>query len=97
LQGTDFQRRVWRALSKIPYAEVKTYGQLAKELQTSARAIGNACRQNPLPIIIPCHRIVASHGIGGFAGKTTGSHIDAKRWLLAHETRCFGRINQAKP
>ena len=77
--------RVWQALQKIPYGEVKTYGQLAKELKSSARAVGNACRANPIPIVIPCHRIVAVSGIGGYAGKTDGPVLERKRWLLAHE------------
>ena len=96
LQGTDFQQRVWWAMSRIPYAQTKTYGQLAKELNTSARAIGNACRQNPVPIIIPCHRVIASNGIGGFAGQTTGHRINAKQWLLKHETAVQSKINQPK-
>lgn len=85
LSGTTFQMRVWQALQKIPYGQVKTYGQLAKELKSSARAVGNACRANPIPIIIPCHRIVAASGIGGYAGKTSGPVLERKRWLLAHE------------
>ena len=85
ITGTPFQKIVWQALTKIPCGTTKTYGELAKELNTSARAIGNACRKNPLPIIIPCHRIVAKNGIGGFAGKTQGKNIAIKKWLLAHE------------
>lgn len=85
LHGTEFQRRVWRALQRIPAGQTCTYGQLAQGLRSSARAVGNACRQNPVPIIVPCHRVVASNGIGGFSGKTNGKPIDTKRWLLAHE------------
>lgn len=85
LNGTDFQRRVWQALQNIPYGQVKTYGQLAKELNSSPRAIGNACRANPFPIVIPCHRVVAANGLGGYAGKTSGPVLERKRWLLAHE------------
>jgi len=85
LSGTAFQQRVWKALQKIPYGQVKTYGQLAKELNSSARAVGNACRANPVPIVVPCHRIVAANGIGGFAGKTDGPVVERKRWLLKHE------------
>lgn len=89
LAGTAFQQRVWQALLQIPYGQVKTYGQLAKELKSSARAVGNACRANPVPIVVPCHRIVAASGIGGYAGKTAGPVLERKRWLLAHEGRQF--------
>ena len=60
---------------------------LAKELKTGARAIGNACRKNPIPIVIPCHRVVAQHHIGGYAGQTEGEIVDIKKWLLNHEKR----------
>lgn len=83
--GSDFQLRVWRALRAIPAGRVKTYGQLAAEIGGCAQAVGNACRQNPIPIYIPCHRVVARGGIGGFAGKTAGQPIRLKRWLLQHE------------
>lgn len=85
LQGTAFQRRVWQALTHIPAGKTKTYGQLARDLNSSPRAIGNACRANPLPIIIPCHRVVAKRGIGGYDGETAGTRLDIKRWLLRHE------------
>ncbi|MFP3874086.1 MAG: methylated-DNA--[protein]-cysteine S-methyltransferase [Thiohalophilus sp.] len=84
-EGTDFQQRVWRALRAIPAGTVKTYGQLAAEIGGCAQAVGNACRQNPIPLYIPCHRVVARQGIGGFAGKTAGQSIRLKRWLLLHE------------
>jgi methylated-DNA-[protein]-cysteine S-methyltransferase len=85
LHGTEFQQRVWRALQKIPLGQTLTYGQLADKLRSSARAVGNACRQNPVPLIVPCHRVVAKNGIGGFSGKTRGAPIARKRWLLSHE------------
>lgn len=86
LQGTPFQKRVWRALTRIPTGKTLSYGELAKKLDTSARAIGNACRTNPLPIIIPCHRVIGSDGkLCGFAGKTSGDPLARKRWLLRHE------------
>lgn len=87
LIGTPFQIRVWRFLQKIPPGKTLTYGELAKKLKTSARAIGNACRANPLPIIIPCHRIVSATGLGGFAGKQKGEMITIKKALLAHENQ----------
>jgi methylated-DNA-[protein]-cysteine S-methyltransferase len=83
--GTPFQRRVWNALRAIPSGETRTYGELAAELGTSARAVGNACRANPVPIVVPCHRVVAADGLGGFSGATAGPRLAAKRWLLAHE------------
>ncbi len=85
LQGTEFQQRVWRALQAIPPGQVKTYGDLAKELKTSPRAVGNACRQNPVPLIIPCHRVVAKQGLGGFGGVTHGQVLAIKQQLLHHE------------
>jgi len=88
-QGTAYQQRVWRALQRIPSGQTLTYGQLAKRLHTSPRAIGNACRQNPLPLLVPCHRVVAASGLGGFAGETTGKPLALKRWLLEHEGVAF--------
>jgi methylated-DNA-[protein]-cysteine S-methyltransferase len=85
LHGTPFQKRVWQALCKIPLGETRCYGDLAKKLDTSARAIGMACRTNPLPIIVPCHRIVAANDIGGYCGQTSGNKLSIKQWLLAHE------------
>lgn len=84
-QGTEHQNRVWRALLEIPPGRPKTYGELANELGSGARAVGNACRANPCPIFVPCHRIVAASGLGGFAGQRVGMKIETKRWLLAHE------------
>lgn len=87
IEGTPLQRSVWEAMCAIPRGRTRTYGALAKELHSEARAIGQACGDNRLPIIIPCHRVVAANGIGGFAHSTGGFLIEAKRWLLAHETR----------
>lgn len=84
-QGTDFQKSVWNELRKIPLGQTRTYGQIAKILKSSARAVGNACRKNPIAIIIPCHRVVAANGIGGYAGKTQGKHLLIKHELLKHE------------
>ncbi|MBA3660310.1 MAG: methylated-DNA--[protein]-cysteine S-methyltransferase [Gammaproteobacteria bacterium] len=85
IKGTDFQKRVWEALRNIPPGETKTYGELARLLQTGPRAIGQACRTNPIPIIVPCHRIVASVGFGGYSGEIQGPWMRIKKWLLAHE------------
>ncbi len=89
LVGTDFQRRVWQLLARIGHGSVRTYGDVARELGTSPRAVGNACRSNPIPLIIPCHRVVAANGIGGFAGATGGRRLEIKRWLLRHEGVCL--------
>ncbi len=84
-RGTVFQQRVWQALRDIPAGETRTYGQIAKQLSSSPRAVGNACRANPLPIITPCHRVTAANGTGGFAGARQGKLLDIKKWLLDHE------------
>ena len=83
--GTPFQQKVWNELKNIPAGKVVTYGELAKKLGTSARAVGNACRQNPIPVVIPCHRVVSATGIGGYAGDTSGDLLKIKSWLLQHE------------
>lgn len=85
LRGTPFQVRVWKLLQKIPPGEVRTYGSLAAELGSSARAVGNACRRNPLLLVVPCHRVVAANGLGGFSGARLGRWLDVKRALLDHE------------
>jgi len=82
---TPFQRRVRAALLAIPPGQVRSYGDLARELDSSPRAVGGACRNNPLPLVVPCHRVVASQGIGGFSGARTGRWLEIKRWLLEHE------------
>lgn len=84
-QGTAFQRSVWHALTDIPLGETRTYGDIAKKLNSSPRAVGNACRKNPIQIIIPCHRVVSAKGLGGYAGETDGKQLNIKRWLLNHE------------
>ena len=97
LTGTEFQRRVWRALQKIPVGQTLTYGELANKIHSGARAVGNACRANPVPIIVPCHRVVASEGLGGFGGTTAGKRLVIKRWLLNHENADvvgLGRVSQ---
>jgi len=86
IEGTDFQRRLWDALCEIPRGRTRTYGELARELGGEARAVGQACGDNRLPIVIPCHRVVAADGIGGFAHATGGYLLEAKRWLLMHES-----------
>jgi methylated-DNA-[protein]-cysteine S-methyltransferase len=83
--GTPFQLNVWRALMTIPAGQPTTYGALANRLGTAARAVGQACGANPLPILIPCHRVLAANGLGGFMHASRGAPLDVKTWLLAHE------------
>jgi methylated-DNA-[protein]-cysteine S-methyltransferase len=89
--GTPFQCRVWQALRDIPPGTTRTYGELARDLGTSPRAIGGACRANPCLIAVPCHRVVARDGLGGFAGERGGKRLAVKRWLLRHEGAPAGR------
>jgi methylated-DNA-[protein]-cysteine S-methyltransferase len=83
--GTQFQRRVWRLISAIPRGHTRSYGELAGELGSSPRPVGQACGANRFPLAIPCHRVVAAGGIGGFAHHEAGFHVAVKRWLLRHE------------
>jgi len=85
IEGTAFQRQLWDALREIPRGRTLTYGELAHRLGVDARAVGQACGDNRLPIVIPCHRVVAADGIGGFGHATGGYLLEAKRWLLMHE------------
>ncbi|MBE9568831.1 MAG: MGMT family protein [Proteobacteria bacterium] len=85
LNVSAFQKSVLNELQKIPYGETRTYGEIAKILKTSPRAVGNACRNNPLPLIIPCHRVLAADGIGGYDGARSGRLLDIKRRLLSNE------------
>jgi methylated-DNA-[protein]-cysteine S-methyltransferase len=87
VEGTLFQKSVWQAMCAIPRGRTRTYGELARELGGEARAVGQACGDNRLPIVIPCQRVVAAGGIGGFAHATDGYLIEAKRWLLLHEAQ----------
>jgi methylated-DNA-[protein]-cysteine S-methyltransferase len=81
--GTHFQQRVWKAMQSIAYGKTKSYGELAHKLKSGPRAVGGACGKNPIPIIIPCHRVLGSHGhLGGYSGQ---DGIVTKRWLLTLE------------
>jgi methylated-DNA-[protein]-cysteine S-methyltransferase len=86
-EGTPFCLGVWQALRDIAPGETRSYAQVARAIGSCPRAVGGACRANPLPILIPCHRVVASHGMGGFNGARGGPMLDIKAWLLAHEAR----------
>ena len=84
--GTPFRQRVWAALTAIPRGQSRTYGDVARVVNSAPRAVGQACGDNPIPLIIPCHRVVAADGsLGGFMHATGGDPIAIKRWLLAHE------------
>jgi methylated-DNA-[protein]-cysteine S-methyltransferase len=85
---TDFQRKVWKGIAAIRPGKTRTYGELAERIKSSPRAVGNACGANPYPLVVPCHRVVATnHGLGGFARQRGGFLLDVKRWLLAHEAQ----------
>lgn len=82
-EGTDHDRAVWRAMRQIPPGETRSYGEVARAIRSSPRAVGNACGRNPIPIIVPCHRIVAAGGaIGGYSGQ---GGAETKRFLLELE------------
>lgn len=87
LTGTAHQDKVWQAMCAIPRGQTRQYGELALQLASSARAVGQACGANPVPIVIPCHRVVSKAGMGGFAHRRDGYELDIKRWLLTHEQR----------
>ena len=82
LHGTEFPLAVWNAIRRIPYGEVRSYGEVAwmAGYPRAARAVGTACRKNPLLLIVPCHRVVAADGLGGYGGRP-----DIKRALLRLE------------
>ena len=83
--GTDFQVRVWQQIRKIPFGTTQTYGEIAKKTKSGPRAVGGACRQNNLLLVVPCHRVVSATGLGGFMGDADGSLVQRKQWLLNHE------------
>ena len=83
-RSTPFQQRVWQAISAIPRGQVLTYADIAEQIGSGPRAVANACGANNLPLIVPCHRVVAKNGLGGFMqGNVDG--LKVKRWLLKHE------------
>jgi methylated-DNA-[protein]-cysteine S-methyltransferase len=86
LKGSLHDLRVWQALQTIPAGSPRTYGAIATLIQSSAQAVGNACARNPIPLIVPCHRVVArGEKLAGFMGQKTDFALGIKRWLLAHE------------
>ena len=87
IAGTAFQHRVWAVIAEVPRGSTTTYGAIAKALRTAPRAVGQACGANWFPMVIPCHRVTATGGLGGFAHNddASGFQLGVKRWLLAHE------------
>jgi methylated-DNA-[protein]-cysteine S-methyltransferase len=87
LAGTRHRLEVWEAMQKIAPGSTRTYGEIAAELKSSPRAVGGACGANPIPVVVPCHRVVgANRSIGGFMGaRAEGFELGIKRWLLEHE------------
>jgi len=83
--GTEFQCRVWREISSISSGKTNTYKEIAQRLRSAPRPVGGACGANRIPILIPCHRVLASNGIGGFMHARGGYPLEIKRWLLRHE------------
>jgi methylated-DNA-[protein]-cysteine S-methyltransferase len=90
-RGTEFQRRVWDAISAIPVGQSRTYGEIARTVRSAPRAVGQACGANPIALVVPCHRVVGSLGsLGGFMNAAAGDPLAVKRWLLEHEGYRFG-------
>lgn len=85
LKGTPHQNKVWRAMLAIPAGRVRTYGDIAREIGSSPRAVGQACGANPIPVVIPCHRIVGQAALGGFMHSRASAELKIKAWLLTHE------------
>lgn len=90
LHGTEYQQRVWQAIASIPLGQTRTYGQLAHQIGSGPRAVANACGANQLPLVIPCHRVVAQNGLGGFM-QSKPNGLQVKKWLLQHEGVDMGK------
>ena len=84
-QGTEYQRRVWDAVRQIPRGATRSYLEVAVMIGSAPRPVGTACGANRIPLLIPCHRVVGSGGLGGFMHSRNGKPLDIKRWLLRHE------------
>jgi methylated-DNA-[protein]-cysteine S-methyltransferase len=80
--GSELELRIWQAMTDIPYGDTRTYGEIAKKLDTNARLVGQACGHNPIPILLPCHRVVSAQGLGGFSAP---GGVDWKGKLLVLE------------
>jgi methylated-DNA-[protein]-cysteine S-methyltransferase len=95
-KGTPYQRLVWQAISAIPRGQVLTYSEIAAQIGSGPRAVANACGANHLPLVIPCHRVVAKSGLGGFMKGVDGG-LEIKKWLLKHEGVAFKNNKPIKP
>ena len=85
--GTMHQQRVWQAIQAIPSGKTNSYADIAVQLHSAPRAVGRACGANRIPIVIPCHRVIAKNGgLGGFMNASDGNPLEIKRWLLCHES-----------
>ena len=87
LIGTCYQKKVWTELLQLGFGETLSYGTLAQKIDSGARAVGNACRNNPILIIVPCHRVLRKDASGGYAGQNEGIMMQRKLWLLRHEAK----------
>jgi methylated-DNA-[protein]-cysteine S-methyltransferase len=85
IQGTLFQQKVWREIAKIASGRTATYVDIARRIGSAPRPVGGACGANRIPLVIPCHRVVAVGGLGGFMGARAGAPLHIKQWLLRHE------------
>ena len=83
--GTDYQQRVWEAVRAIPRGAMRSYLDVAQTIGSAPRPVGTACGANRIPLLIPCHRVVGSDGLGGFMHSRGGKPLEIKRWLLRHE------------
>jgi methylated-DNA-[protein]-cysteine S-methyltransferase len=86
-QGSRFDLAVWRAMQQIPYGETRSYGELAQAVGSAPRAVGGACGRNPIPIVVPCHRVLSRTGLGGYSG---AGGLQTKSALLALEGAATG-------
>ncbi|MCB1985879.1 MAG: methylated-DNA--[protein]-cysteine S-methyltransferase [Nitrosomonas sp.] len=87
ISGTVHQRRVWEQIQGVPSGQTCSYAEIAEKIHSAPRAVGRACGANKIPIVIPCHRIIAKNGsLGGFMNAREGEPLDIKRWLLQHES-----------
>ena len=84
-KGSAFQQSVWGVISSIPSGQTLSYGDVARRIRSAPRAVGQACGANWFSLLVPCHRVLAANGIGGFGSGDGGFHLNVKRWLLAYE------------
>jgi len=85
LAGSTFQLKVWREIARIAPGKTRSYGEIAAKLGSAPRPVGGACGRNPVPLVVPCHRVLGTAGLGGFMGGRDDFPLSIKRWLLCHE------------